>query len=183
MKKTRKFLNSRWALFGCGLMSYFAFAPYFCFPILWASLALLALKNREAGHKTSFLNAFSLGAGLGITGMNWLAYAMILDNTTYAWLMPVVWIGFAFFFGLYYGAAAWLASFSPSGVRRWLAFGGWFCVLEWVRSWAFSGFPWNVVGNIWNGWLPILQTVSMIGVYGLGLITVLLLSYNHFPNS
>lgn len=180
MKKVKTILKSRWALFVCGLICYFAFAPYFIFPVLWLSLALLAFRNKNAGHKASFLNAFCLGAGLGITGMNWLAYAMILDSATYAWLVPVIWIGFGLFFGLYYGVTAFLTSFSPSGVRRWLAFAGWFCVIEWVRSWAFSGFPWNVVGNIWNGWLPMLQVVSVIGVYGLSLITVLLFTTPFF---
>ena len=176
MKKLKHLLASRWGLFGAGLACYFAFAPYFLFPVLWGAIVLLAIKNRQAGHKASFFNAFCLGAGLGITGMNWLAHAMVLDNTTYAWLVPVVWIGFSLFFGCYYGLTAYLASFSPSGWRRWLAFAGWFCVIEWVRGRAFSGFPWNVVGNIWNSYLPILQTVSVVGVYGLGLITILLFS-------
>jgi len=180
MKKWKSLLLSRWVLFACGLASYWAFAPYFFFPILWFSLALLAVKNQKAGHKESFKNAFSLGAGLGITGMNWLAYAMIIDNDTYAWLIPVIWLGFSLFFGLYYGISALMASFSAPGWRRWLAFAGWFGVFEWIRSWAFSGFPWNVVGNIWNGYLPILQVVSVCGIYGLGILTVLIFTVPNF---
>ena len=151
MKKLKSFLISRWALFVYGLASCLAFAPYFLFPILWFSFAILATKNNQAGHKTSFLNAFCFGAGLGITGMNWLAHAMLLGDGYYAWLVPLIWIGFSLFFGLYYGLTAWLASFAKPGYPRWFAFAGWFCIVEWVRGWAFSGFPWNVVGNIWNG--------------------------------
>lgn len=180
MKKLKSFLTSRWGLLAIGLLSYFSFAPYFVFPILWMGFAILATKNNNAGHKASFLNAFCLGAGLGITGMNWLAHAMVLGDGYYAWLVPLIWIGFALFFGLYYGITAWLASFTRPGYPRWLAFAGWFCVMEWVRGWAFSGFPWNVVGNIWNGYLPILQVVSVVGVYGLGLLTILLFTTPNF---
>lgn len=180
MKKLKSVLTSRWALFICGLASCLAFAPYFIFPILWFSFALLAAKNDHATHKAAFLNTFCFGAGLGVTGMNWLAHAMLLGDGYYAWLVPIIWIGFGLFFGLYYGLTGWLASFAKSGVPRWLSFAGWFCILEWVRGWAFSGFPWNVVGNIWNGYLPILQVVSVVGVYGLGLLTVLLFTTPNF---
>ncbi|MBQ3695360.1 MAG: apolipoprotein N-acyltransferase [Alphaproteobacteria bacterium] len=180
MKKLKTFLTSRLFLFLCGLASCLAFAPYFIFPVLWFSFALLAVKNNQAGHRACFFNAFCFGAGLGVTGMNWLAHAMLLGDGYYAWLVPLIWIGFGFVFGAYYGVTAWLASFAKPGVPRWLAFAGWFCVIEWVRGWAFSGFPWNVVGNIWNGYLPILQSVSVIGVYGLGFLTVLLFTTPYF---
>ncbi|MBQ4472338.1 MAG: apolipoprotein N-acyltransferase [Alphaproteobacteria bacterium] len=180
MKKLKSFLLSRWALFVCGLLCYFAFAPYFMFPIMWFSLALLSIKNERSGHKASFANAFCLGAGLGITGMNWLAHAMVLGDGYYAWLVPLIWIGFALFFGLYYGVTAWFASFAKPGVSRWFAFAGWFCVIEWVRGWAFSGFPWNVIGNVWNAYLPIFQIVSVVGVYGLGFLSVLLFTTPNF---
>ncbi len=174
MKKLKQLFFSRWALFCCGFISFFAFAPYFIFPVLWFGLAFLSAKNNRAGHKESFLNAFAFGAGLGISGMNWLSYALQLDNGAYQWCSPLVWIGFAFLFGLYYGLTAWAASYAKSGVARWLAFAGWFGVFEWLRGWVCSGFPWNVVGNIWNGYLPMLQSVSVIGVYGLGILTVLI---------
>ena len=180
MKKLKSFLTSRWALFIYGLAGCLAFAPYFIFPILWVGFAVLGAKNNRAGHKESFFNAFWLGAGLGVTGMNWLSHAMLLGDGYYAWLVPLIWIGFGLFFGLYYGLSALLASFAKPGLTRWFAFAGWFGIMEWVRGWAFSGFPWNVVGNIWNGYLPILQVVSVIGVYGLGILTILLFTTPNF---
>ena len=180
MRKLKPFLTSYYALFVYGLACYFAFAPYFFFPILWFGLAILAIQNNSASHRVSFENAFCFGAGLGVTGMNWLAYTMTLEGSDYKWLVPIIWVSFGLFFGLYYGLTAFLASFSRPGVSRWLAFAGWFGVIEWVRSWAFSGFPWNSVGNIWNGTLPILQSVSIIGVYGLGILTVLIFTTPFF---
>ena len=62
------------------------------FPIMWFSLALLSIKNERSGHKASFANAFCLGAGLGITGMNLLAHHLfglvLLYSLVYIMALP-----------------------------------------------------------------------------------------------
>jgi apolipoprotein N-acyltransferase len=51
--------------------------------------------------------------------------------------------------------------------------GGW-VLAEFVRGWAFTGFPWNLLGSAWAfGALPV-QGAAWIGAHGLSLITVLL---------
>ena len=180
MQKIKLLLSSKLTLFICGMASCLAFAPWFIFPVLWLGLALLSARNDQATHKQVFANTFWFGAGLGVTGMNWLAYTMTLEGSNYTWLVPIIWVFFGIVFGLYYAIPAYLASFNKPGIPRWLAFSGWFGVFEWIRGWAFSGFPWNVVGNIWNNNLPILQTVSVIGVYGLGMLTVLIFTTPYF---
>ena len=140
---------------------------------MWIGLAVIFYHINNSSKKQAILSSFWFGAGLGAAGMNWLSNAMLLDEGQYAWMIPIIWVGFGIFFGLYYAITAVCACFSPKGVARWMAFAGWFCIFEWVRSWLATGFPWNVIGNIWNGFLPILQSVSLWGVYGLGLITVL----------
>jgi len=173
MKKIKTLLFSNLSLFFGGILSSFSFAPYFIFPLMWCGLALVFYKLNTCNKKQGIFAAFCFGAGLGAAGMHWLNQAMLLDGGQYRWMIPLVWIGFGLFFGLYYAATAFCASFSPKGVCRWLAFAGWFCIFEWVRSWLATGFPWNVIGNVWNGLLPMVQNVSFWGIYGLGLVTVL----------
>ena len=173
MKKVKALVFSNFSFLLLGILSSFAFAPYFIFPLMWCGLALVFYRLNTGDKKQGVLAAFSFGFGLGAAGMNWLSHAMLLDDGQYAWMIPVVWIGFGLFFGLYYAITALFASFSPKGIGRWLAFAGWFCVFEWIRSWLATGFPWNVIGNVWNGYLPMLQSVSLLGIYGLGLVTVL----------
>ena len=173
MKKIKALLFSNFSFFILGILSSFSFAPYFIIPLMWCGLAMVFYRLNTGNRTQGLSAAFSFGFGLGAAGMHWLSHAMLLDEGQYAWMIPVIWIGFGLFFGIYYAIAALFASFSPKGIARWFAFAGWFCIFEWVRSWFATGFPWNVIGNVWNGLLPMLQNVSFWGVYGLGLVTVL----------
>ena len=41
-----------------------------------------------------------------------------------------------------------------------------------MRGTVLTGFPWNPIGNVWVVVLPVLQTASWLGVYGLSAVTV-----------
>ena len=45
-------------------------------------------------------------------------------------------------------------------------------VAEYLRGHVLTGFPWNLIGYSWVGFPPVLQSVAVIGTYGLGLVTV-----------
>ena len=46
----------------------------------------------------------------------------------------------------------------------------WWCVLEWCRSWIFTGLPWNLLAvSQWHEY-PIIQIASYTGVYGVSFI-------------
>ena len=50
----------------------------------------------------------------------------------------------------------------------------WWCVLEWIRTWIFTGFPWNLLGiSQWKEY-PIIQIASYTGVYGISFLIVFL---------
>lgn len=168
-KKAKPFLMA-----GAGILSAFALAPYYILPFMFVGLAyLFHTINTAHSKKEAIFYAFIYGFGFGAVSMGWLSNALMIDGGTFMWLIPLVWIGMGLFFGLFYALPAMLAMFAVSGVRRLLAFAGWFVIFEWVRSWFLTGFPWNLVGSIWNASLPILQSASVWGVYGLTLLTIL----------
>lgn len=47
------------------------------------------------------------------------------------------------------------------------------CALEWLRSWLFTGFPWNQLGISQFQSIGILQTAAYTGVYGISFLIVL----------
>ena len=54
------------------------------------------------------------------------------------------------------------------------AFAGSWILFEWLRSWILTGFPWNLMGQVWVAVPEVLQFGSVFGVWGLSAMTVLL---------
>ena len=51
---------------------------------------------------------------------------------------------------------------------------GLWVVLEWIRSWIFTGFPWNLLGvSQWQNW-SLIQLCEYTGVYGISFVVILI---------
>ena len=48
----------------------------------------------------------------------------------------------------------------------------WWCVLEWIRTWALTGFSWNLMAVTQWKTYPLIQIASYTGVYGVSFIIV-----------
>lgn len=156
-----------------GSLTALAFAPYYLIFIPFITIALLFKKIDAApSRKDIFLKVFAFGFGLGGFSTSWIANALMIDGGQFAYLIPLAFIGMGILFGLFYAIPAILSTFYPSGIRRLLAFAALFTIFEWVRSWFLTGFPWNLLGSVWENTLPILQSASVWGVYGLSFLTV-----------
>lgn len=155
-----------------GALTSLGFAPYFLWPVVLITTALLF----RLINNTKFIEAlkigFWFGAGLGVFSTHWLTKALMIDNGRFILFCPLVWVGFGIFFGAYWAIPCGITALYQKGVQRWMAFTGSYVIFEWVRSWLFTGFPWNPMGNIWN-YDAVLQIASIVGVYGLSGITLL----------
>src|SRR4051812_15192595 len=93
----------------------------------------------------------------------------------FAWASPLGVLGVPAVLALFPAAGFALARalWSPDGRRVFaLAFG--LGLAEWLRSHLFGGFPWNALGMALaqNDWL--MQSASLVGLYGLSVIAVLI---------
>lgn len=162
-------------LLGLGALSAFAMAPYYFIPFLFLGLSVLIyLLNHAKKFKRAFFYGGTFGFSFGAVSMGWLANALMIDSGTFAWAIPLCWLGMGLLFGIFFALPAGLCWLYPTGWRRFVAFAALFCLFEWVRSWLLTGFPWNLLGASWGNMLPILQSASVWGVYGLTLLTVLI---------
>ena len=69
--------------------------------------------------------------------------------------------------------AAWQSGNPFKEIFVCIALAGWWCVTEWIRSWIFTGLPWNLLGS--SQWIfpPLIQICEYTGVYGISFLVVL----------
>lgn len=158
----------------CGALMTFAFPPYSVIGVCFVLYSIFFALLLKANNKKQLLGVgFAFGFGTGSASMSWLINALLIDVQSFGWAIPLVPVGFGIFFGLFTAVAALLCVFGKTPLMKLLAFAGAMTILEWVRSWFLTGFPWNLVGSVWSDYLPVLQTVSVVGIYGLSLLSII----------
>lgn len=116
-----------------------------------------------------------VGFGYFVAGLWWLGAAFLVEAEEFAWALPLGVAGLpavlACFTALGFAGARALWSTGPSRV---IAFAVALTASEWIRSVAFTGFPWNAFGMVLGGQLVLAQVASLVGLHGLTLLTLLI---------
>jgi apolipoprotein N-acyltransferase len=164
--------------FAAGAVSATSFAPLGIFPALLLGTAALVLlidgaSPRPVRRAASAGWAFFFGQYL--VGLHWIGFAFLIDPANHLWQMPFALLsmpaGLALFGALACGLAA--AVWQP-GPGRVLVLAVLLAAAEWLRGHILTGFPWNLSGYGWGASLAILQSASLMGIYGLSFFTIAL---------
>ena len=97
----------------------------------------------------------------------------MMDLPRLGWLIPLCFAGSGGFFGLFAAFPALFCRFFKSNWPRLLAFAAAWTFFEWIRSFIFTGFPWNLLGTVWAFSDSAIQAAALFGTYGLSLFTVI----------
>lgn len=160
-----------------GIMSASALPPFYAFPILFLTFSsLLLILNTAKDKKQSFTYGYWFGFGYFACNLSWIGNAVLIDAAKLGWLFPIIILAAGGFFGLFTALPALLSNLFKSFYSRWLAFAAWWSLFEWIRSFIFTGFPWNLLGSVLSFKLTLLQAASIIGTYGLSLAVLLICS-------
>ena len=81
----------------------------------------------------------------------------------------------ATYLGLFVGAYAWGYARLQQGYSPllWLGAPALWVTLEYLRTYALSGFPWTLLGYSQYQWLPVIQVSDLAGVYGVSFLIVM----------
>lgn len=113
------------------------------------------------------------GFGFFLAGLWWLGAAFLVEADKFAWAMPLGVVALpallAIFPALAFGCARLLW---PSGTGRILMLAIMLSLSEWLRGHVLTGFPWNVYGMMLAGQPQVAQIASVVGLYGLTLVSV-----------
>jgi apolipoprotein N-acyltransferase len=165
-----------------GALAAGALSPVDLTPLLLIAFSgLVWLFDGSDDRRDAALLGWSFGFGFFLAGLYWIAAALFVDIAAFWWLLPfavlAVPAGLAIFTALAVLAAHEATRrFGLLGTARILVLALAWAIAEWLRGHVLTGFPWNLVGYGWAGAFPgslaMLQVTSLIGIYGLSLLTV-----------
>ncbi|MEX0830643.1 MAG: apolipoprotein N-acyltransferase [Nitrospirales bacterium] len=137
-------------------------------PLHWALSGLTTGKAFCYGWLAGTI-AFTGTVPWVITAMNQFGQVPLIVSTLLMLLL-------ATYLGLFVGAyAAGYVLLLKQGVPvcLWLGAPSLWVSLEYLRTYALSGFPWALLGYSQYQWLPVIQLSDMTGVYGVSFLVVL----------
>jgi apolipoprotein N-acyltransferase len=160
------------ALFAGSLLTL-ACAPFNLFPLALLSSAILIYLWLDVSEEQAFRYGFYYGLGLFGSGVYWIFISM----HTYAEL-PALGAGaltalFIACLALFPATQGWLLNrFFPltNHTKILCAFPALWVLLEWLRSWLFSGFPWLFIGYSQTSF-PLKGYAPLLSIYGVSLAT------------
>lgn len=150
-----------------GALTVLVQAPYDLVLAGFLTFPVLAWMLRPGGRagRRAFLTGWCFGLGYFVAGLWWIGNALLVEAEEFAWALPLAVLALPAFLALFYGLAclpAGLYRGSLAGRVAALAFG--FGIAEWLRSFLFTGFPWNAIGY---GVMPtplLMQPVAILGM-------------------
>ncbi|MGF1608007.1 MAG: apolipoprotein N-acyltransferase [Kiloniellales bacterium] len=160
---------------GCGALTSAALPPLYLVPLLWPAFSgLIWLLDGATKRRQAFAIGWAFGFGHFLTGLYWVAIAFFVDAERFGALAPVAVLALAAGLALFPGLAVLLVQLSGCrGSARILLLSAAWLLVEWLRSWLFGGFPWNLIGTVWAFSEGMIQLAALLGVWGLSWITVL----------
>ena len=127
----------------------------------------------KSHYKYFFYNGIFFGYGFFLLSMYWVSNSILELDSKLFYIAPLILIFFPLFLSTFFGLMqiinALLWSENNSKI---FYFSALWAIFEFLRSIVFSGLPWNLLGYSWSWSLSYSQSVSIFGLYGLGLITV-----------
>lgn len=157
-----------------GALAVLALPPLYIIPVLLPAFAgLIWLIDGTRSWRSALLTGFFFGLGYLTAGLYWVANALLTKPEEFGLVAPIAPLALAAILAPWPAIASALARLVPrAGSGRVLVFAGAWTLMEWVRGWAFTGFPWNLIGSVWAFSDVMLQGASLVGTYGLSLATV-----------
>lgn len=148
-----------------GCLSSFSFAPYYFSPVLLITLFLLLRINKN--HNFSLI--FFFGFGFFLSGIYWITIALnIFGQMPFIGAITATFILClflaVFFLPLKFNNQNFISAFFIASL---------FTLLEWLRSFIFTGFPWLSLGYSQVPSGPLAGFLPIFGIHGVSFLIIL----------
>jgi apolipoprotein N-acyltransferase len=164
-----------WLAVGLGALQSLAFAPFAVAPLGAACLGALWWLWRGTSPRRAAATGFAFGAGLFLAGTYWLYTSIHGFGKAPPALAILLMLGLVAIMGCYSAGLGWLVTRTAPDrpLPKLLAAlpAGW-VLMEWLRGWLLSGFPWLAVGYSHLD-TPLAGYAPVVGIYGVSLAVAL----------
>ena len=156
-----------------GALVTLSFAPFNYFPLPFICLAVLFFiwQNTDSLVRV-FIRGYLFGIGYFATGVSWVSVSMVRFGGMSLPLSIALTVLLVAFLALYIAGIGYLGKkyFSFVGLRVQLlvVYPALWVVMEWIRGWLFTGFPWIDIGYSQVS-SPLAGLYAVVGVYGVSL--------------
>jgi apolipoprotein N-acyltransferase len=162
-------------------MPPFSFTAIFFLGILFLFHKIVKVENLKEVFRISFF----FGVGFYSFGLHWVMNSFFVDQDTMARFgifAPFALILFSMVIALFIAVPAVLTKkFGDKVWKQVIIFSVLWTLFEYIRGILFTGFPWQLAGHTWvhldvvsDEAQPVLQMLSIFGVYGLSFLTIFL---------
>lgn len=170
-----------------GLMAVFAQAPFNFFAVCFVSFPVLVwlLDGSDSAGRPGIMARFwpgfrigwAFGFGYFVAGLWWVGNALLVESDEFAWALPLAIFGLPAILACFYGVATGLARFVwPDGLGRIFMLAAMFGLSEYLRTVLLTGFPWNAIGYAIMPTPMLMQSASVVGLFGMTPLAVLVFS-------
>ena len=164
-------------IFSLGIISSFSLPPYNLFYINFFSYPALlwTLLFYSKDKIISFNIGWVFGFGYFISNLYWITNSLTFEDI-FKPLIPFALILIPFFLGLFYGFSTLFFSFlnPQKNFLSILILATAMSVFEYIRSFLFGGFPWNLIAFSFVNYLEFIQILSITGTYAFNSLVILL---------
>ena len=149
------------------VINFFTFSSFFIF--------LVKKKNLPKNKRGSFFYGWLFGFGYFFTNLYWIPISLTFDDN-FKFLIPFALIVIPAFLAIFYGLVTFLLfMFNYKRITSlFFLFPLLFGLIEFLRGYILTGFPWNLFVFSFSNYLEILQVLSVVGTYALNLFCITL---------
>lgn len=160
--------------FAAGVATVFAFAPFDLYPLAILGPAIMLLLWLGSNARQAFQEGWAFGLGMFGVGVFWMHISINQFGNVGLYLAIFLTLMFIALMALYYGLVGWLGkrlAGSASKAIQLVTYVLLWTLVEWLRGWVLTGFPWLALGYSQTG-TPLQGFAPLLGVYGVSLLAL-----------
>lgn len=170
----KKIIRDYYLSFISGLTLIFCFPTFDLFFLAWIAFSPFLISIYSKEKRSSFLNGIIFGITYFFGTLYWIYYSVNHYGGVPFFISIAIVFLLCLYLSIYTGIFSLLFSFTIKNTSfpAMLIAPVYWVVLEFLRTYIFTGFPWSIIGYSQYKFLTLIQIADITGVYGISFIVL-----------